>query len=149
MADQGQAQANEHAKQVKEKGQREAVIHLPQSWPHDEEGKPMCIVVGAASDLVPTVQFGNVNIGPVQIMRPVPNHADLDMLAMEARVVELLAQYVVGTERRIFQWATDPTTRIEKPSELISASTGITFGDFVARKLGVTENGVAPQPAQG
>lgn len=139
------AEAEARGQQVKEKGARESNIHLPQSWPHDEYGKPMCIVVGQASDLIPTVQFGNVNVGPCAVYRPVPNHEDVNLLAMEARLVQMLAQYVVGTERRLLQWATDPSTRIMKPDELVAD--GVGFAQFVQQKLGL-QNGQPPQAGQ-
>jgi hypothetical protein len=75
----------------------------------------MTVVIGAASDLVPTVPFGNVQIGPVTIMRPVVADND-EALLEETRKVQKMAEYVVGSERRIIQWATDPTTRITNPA---------------------------------
>jgi hypothetical protein len=129
-----QAERDAHAQVLKEKGARESAIQLPMNWPHDENGQPMAIAMGQASELVPTVPFGNINIGPAGIMRPVTNHDDLDLLAMEMRAVELLAQYVVGVERRLFQWALDPSTKLEKPSELVSVKSGISFSDFIASK---------------
>lgn len=136
-----QAQAEAHAQQVREKAAREENVMqavagmFMNGYPRDEEGKPMAIVGGQASDLVPTVPFGNVNIGPCLVLRPVPNHDDLNLLAMEARIVQMLAQYVVGTERRLIQWATDPSTRIQRPDELVASDIG--FAQFVAQKLGI------------
>lgn len=128
------AECEEHARAVEQKGARESQIVLPHNWPHDANGVPMAIVMGQASELRPTVQFGNVNIGPAAIYRPVTNHDDLDKLAMEIRITQMLAQYAVATERRIFSWAIDPSTKIEKPSELTDG-TGISFTEFLKQRL--------------
>lgn len=97
---------------------RSARVTMPTiaSWPVDADGNPMAIVCGAASDLIPTVQYGNILIGPVAIMRPVPNGTD-DEVAASARAVQKITEHVVATERRIIDYALDPSTKIQKPSE--------------------------------
>lgn len=109
-------QAEAHGQQLKEKAAREQlsriVIH---QWPMDESGRPMAIVMGAGSDLVPTVQFGNVCIGPVTIMRPVSNES-LERVIEEGQAVQKAAEYIVGTERRLLQWSIDPSSRITHPT---------------------------------
>lgn len=97
---------------------RSARITMPTiaSWPVDADGNPMAIVCGAASDLIPTVQYGNILIGPVSIMRPVPNGTD-DEVAESARAVQKITEHVVATERRIIDYALDPSTKIQKPSQ--------------------------------
>jgi len=66
------------------------------SWPHDEDGNPMTIIVGSVSD---TVKVGEnwVKIGN-EIMRPVPNISD-EQIINDARQVQRMAEYVVGVER--------------------------------------------------
>lgn len=109
-----EAEAEVHQQHLTEKSAREQLRSpLPMHWPHDENGEPMAIVCGAGSDLVPTVTFGNVVIGPVTIMRPVKN--DPNTLAEEAAFTQELASYVVGSRRRLLQWALDPSSRIEHP----------------------------------
>lgn len=117
MADSEKAQAEAHGQRVKEKAAREARGPQIFSWPIGPDGEPMAIVMGSASDLVPTVQFGNVCIGPVNIMRPVKNPDDIDELAVEAAKVQKAAEFVIATERRLVQWAMDPSSKLEKPSE--------------------------------
>jgi hypothetical protein len=82
-------------------------------WPHDADGQPMAIVIGSGSDLIPTVQYGNVLVGPVTIMRPVSN--DPALLIEEAAFVQDAAAYVVATRRRLLQYALDPSSRVEHP----------------------------------
>lgn len=130
---------------IKEKEAREARIRVPLVWPHDEQGRPMAIVTGQASDLTRTGPFSNVNIGPSAIMRPVPNHEDPAKLVHEMRLVQLMAEFVVGTERRLVQWAQEPSAKIELPASLIDAD-GNSFEQFVAKRLGLS---VAPRPDQG
>lgn len=82
-------------------------------WPCDAEGNPMVIVTGYAKDEIPTVRFGNVEIGP-SVMRPVPNGTDEEIInAM--RQAQRMAEYVCGIERRLLQWAQDPTTKFASP----------------------------------
>lgn len=108
------AEAEVHAQRLKEKAAREMLRGITiNSWPHDENGVPMAIAIGAASDLVPTVQWGNVCIGPATIMRPVSN--DPNRLVEELAFVQDLTQYVVGTRRRLLTWALDPNSRIAHP----------------------------------
>lgn len=149
MANQN-AEAEVHAAQLKEKSAREQMRGIQiNSWPHDAEGNPMAIVIGAASDLVPTVQFGNVCVGPATIMRPVTNDSMEDVIA-SAREVQKAAEYIVGTERRILQWALDPASKVTHPV------TGAEFkGDDVAAQAASSEpvgakpssTGDSPPPA--
>lgn len=41
-------------------------------WPRDPFGTPMVKIQAAAAELVPTVQYGNVTVGPVVVTRFVP-----------------------------------------------------------------------------
>lgn len=79
-------------------------IPMPVYWPHDENGKPMAIVVGAVAELVPTVQYGNITVGPTMIMRPIPNGPRQQQID-DARRVQRDAEFVCGVERRSSQWA--------------------------------------------
>lgn len=113
-------QQEAHAAQMREKGLRDRTVPAIQSWPVDPEtGKPMTVVVAMASDLVPTVPFGNVTIQST-IMRPVPTDRaltpeELSQDIASAREVQKVAEYVVGTERRLLQWALDPASRVQNP----------------------------------
>lgn len=91
-----------------------------QSWPVNVEGNSMVIVTGTSSDLVPTVQFGNVLVGPVSIMRPIPNGTMEEIIEM-AIETQRAVEYVVGSERRAVQWAIDPASRVINPA------TGVEF----------------------
>jgi hypothetical protein len=88
--------------------------HMP-SWPHDANGEPMAIVSGTASDLIPTVQFGNVLVGPVTITRPVSNES-LEKIIKEAAATQKAAEAVCGSERRIIEWGLDPSKKIANPA---------------------------------
>jgi hypothetical protein len=81
-------------------------------------GRPMAMVSGACSDLTPTVQFGNVLTGPVTITRWVEDDGDDsdDFVLEKARLVQRQAQTIVGSERRLLQWAIDPSLRVTTPS---------------------------------
>jgi hypothetical protein len=113
-------QQDAHAAQMREKALRDRTVPAIQSWPVDPEtGKPMTVVVAMASDLVPTVPFGNVTI-QATIMRPVPTDRaltpeELTQDIASARDVQKAAEYVVGTERRLLQWALDPASRVQHP----------------------------------
>lgn len=97
---------------------RQVVNHGPtvMSWPIDADGNPMTIVCGSVQELVPTAPFGNVTLGPVTIMQPVPmqpcesipTDADREARINAARAVQRDVEYVVGTERRKLANALDP-----------------------------------------
>lgn len=116
--------------------QRADLAHgVPGSLPYDAEGNPMAIVIGTASDLVPTVQFGNILVGPVSIIRPVPN-GTMEEITAAAREVQKATEFVVGAERRIIQWALDPSSRVVNPST----------GEVVTPNGDVPGTEVAPVP---
>lgn len=93
---------------------------MPSGWPQDADGNYLAIVTGTASDLIPTVQFGNVLIGPVSIARPVAATTLADII-LHARDTQKAAEYVVGAERRLAQWAVEPSSRVINPA------TGVAF----------------------
>jgi hypothetical protein len=75
----------------------------------------MAMVSGACSDLVPTVQFGNVLLGPCTVTRWVEDDGD-DSVLEQIRLVERMSQTIIGSERRLLQWAIDPSLRVTTPS---------------------------------
>lgn len=89
-------------------------------WPVDADGNPMAIVSGTASDKVPTVTYGSAQVGPVTISRPVPNGSIQDLIDA-ARETQRAAEYVVGVERRLLQWAIDPASKIASPVDASEA----------------------------
>jgi hypothetical protein len=96
--------------------QRAELGNIPlMQWPCDAEGNPMAIVSGCASDLIPTVQFGNLLVGPVTIMRPVSNES-LESVIEDAKKTQQAAEFVCGSERRIINWNLDPSTKIINPA---------------------------------
>lgn len=143
------AQAESHGQRLKEKGARETGLPSIMAWPTDADGNPMTVVVGAASDLVPTVQFGNVQIGPVTIMRPVVDDGDDAKLIEQARFVQKMAEFVVGAERRIIQWATNPASRVINPAtgEALDPSTEQTPAQFAEQAAAAAAAPVAGTPA--
>lgn len=145
-------QQEAHAAQVREKALKDRTVPQIQSWPIDpESGKPMAVVVAMASDLVPTVPFGNVTIQST-IMRPVPTDRDLtpeelthDIAA--ARDIQKVAEYVVGTERRLLQWALDPSSRVQHPvSGVAFTGQGETVGQPPAGAAVPSVPGAPEQP---
>lgn len=114
-------QQEAHAAAVREKALKDRTVPQVMSWPVDPEtGKPMTVAVSMAADLVPTVAFGNVTI-QTTIMRPLPVDRDLTDAELEqditnVRKVQKAAEYVVGTERRLLQWALDPSSRVQHPT---------------------------------
>ncbi len=106
------------------------------SWPVDENGRPMAIVIGSVKDLLPTVQFGNVTLAPT-IMRPVPNGTDEELINA-TREVQRMAEYVCGVERRLLQWALDPSLKFSNPA---------TGEQFAAPPAGYDPSSMPPHPA--
>lgn len=130
-----------HQRNLTEKMLRESAMALSNmtigAWPRDEDGRPMAIAMGMASDLQKTGDFQNAQLGPCGIMRPVKNHENLDDLAREVRAVQLIANYVIGTERRALMKAKDPSIRIDNPSDAFQEMDGPTFETWVANKIGI------------
>lgn len=79
-------------------------IQFPTAWPHDEDGRPMAIAIGSVYEVVPTVQYGNVRVGPVTIMRPIKNGSRQEQIN-DTRRVQRDVEFVCGIERRSSQWA--------------------------------------------
>lgn len=82
--------------------------------PIGANGRPMAFVSNSASDLLPTVQFGNILVGPVTIARWVEDDGD-DAVIQASQKNQQAAEFVCGQERRIIQWAIDPSKKIENP----------------------------------
>lgn len=105
-----QAEDEQHAQNLKEKESRDGRMTAPMNWPHDPNGEPMAIVFSQASELAKTVQFANVTLGPVGAMVPCVN--DKETIQKTMQEYQKLAQYIVATERRLLQWAIDPTSKV-------------------------------------
>jgi hypothetical protein len=95
--------------------QRAAISGVDGNLANGSNGSPMAIVTGTASDHLPTVQFGNVLVGPVSITRWVEDDGDESVIEA-ARSVQKMAEAVCGSERRIIQWAIDPSQRVINPA---------------------------------
>lgn len=85
------------------------------AWPVGPDGRPMAIVMASAKDLVPTVPMGNVEVGPVTIMRTVEDDGD-ESVINAARTAQRIAEYCVGVERRVLGWALDPASMPAHPT---------------------------------
>lgn len=140
------------AAQVREKAIKDRTVPQIQSWPVDPEtGKPMTVVVAMASDLIPTVAFGNVTL-QATIMRPVPvgervAPEELSIDIENAREIQKAAEYVVATERRLLQWALDPATRVQHPiTGQDFTGQGETFGQPTVTPGEAPGSPVQPQP---
>lgn len=82
--------------------------------PTDGFGRPMAKVMGGCSDKLPTVQFGNVVIGPAWIERWIVDEGPqsrVDGLRTCLRECE----FAVGIERRLLQLAVDPAAKFRSP----------------------------------
>ena len=85
------------------------------SWPVDEDGRPMAIVIGSVVDTVKTAEYCSVRIGPT-IMRPVPNGSREEVINA-SREVQRDAEYVCGVERRALLYALHPELRVANPAQ--------------------------------
>lgn len=96
---------------------KQIVNHSPgiTTLPIGPNGKPMAIVSATASNLVPTVAFGNVVVGPVTIMRAVIDDCE-ESVINGARQALRDAEYAVGVERRLLDWALDPASMPVHPT---------------------------------
>lgn len=97
----------------------EAVRNMAANVPVGVDGRPMALISMTVSDKVPTVQFGNVVVGPVTITRYIDDLGD-DLSGRQhridrARELQRDAEFVCGIERRLVQWAVDPSSRIQSP----------------------------------
>ncbi len=99
----------------------------------------MAIVMASMSNLVPTVQYGNVQIGPITVMRAVEDDGD-ESVTNAARDAARIAEYVVGCERRLSDWAMDPASMPVNPS---------TGERFAAPPPGYDPATMPPHPADG
>lgn len=87
--------------------------------PFGIDGRPMAAISCAVSDKVPTVQFGNVVVGPVTMTRYIDDLGDGDEGRQHridrSRELQRDAEFVLGIERRLLQWAVDPASKIASP----------------------------------
>jgi hypothetical protein len=71
-------------------------------WPRDIRGVPCIKITAAASELIPTVQYGNVTVGPITVTRFVPDLDDeADLLAKINQVQSVCEQAVAGERKSI------------------------------------------------
>jgi hypothetical protein len=71
-------------------------------WPRDIRGVPCIKITCAASELIPTVQYGNVTVGPVNVTRFVVDlDDDADLLEKINRVQSVCEQAVAGERQSV------------------------------------------------
>lgn len=68
------------------------------AWPRDPNGVPMVKIQSAATELIPTVQYGNVTVGPVMVTRFVPD-GDADHLKAWIKHNQELTEQAVAEDR--------------------------------------------------
>ena len=109
------------------------------------DGQQVAVISVGASDLIPTVQYGNVLL-QCQITRAVPDAGgDSDEAIIEAsRRFLKHAEFVVGAERRILQWAIDPSSRVQNPA---TGAVVTPDGDVAAQNDQRDPAAVAPPPS--
>lgn len=109
------------------------------------DGRPMTMISASVSDKVPTVQYGNVVVGPVTIVRYIDDFGDgsegRQHRIDQARQLQRDAEFVVGIERRLAQYAVDPSSRIGSPIPEIAAQDA-----FAAAPPGYNPNQISPLP---
>jgi|ERR1700722_1227868 len=62
-------------------------------------GKPLVRISCAASELIPTVQYGNVNVGPVSVTRYFDDTTD-DDLKKNIRLTQSICEEAVAEDRQ-------------------------------------------------
>lgn len=122
------------AGELKEDRVRTAVAGTPFGL----DGRPMCQISATVSDKVPTVQFGNVVVGPVTMTRFIEDGGDSEEARAaridQARLLQRDTEFVCGIERRLVQWALDASSKVASP---------ITAEDaFAAPPVGYNGSGV-------
>lgn len=69
------------------------------AWPRDENGVPMIKIQAAAAELVPTVQYGNVTVGPVMVTRFVPD-GDVDHVKAWIKHTQEVVETAISEDRK-------------------------------------------------
>lgn len=77
--------------------QAEATNVTDQEWPR-VDGVPMVKISCAATELVPTVQYGNVTVGPVVVTRFIPD-GDPDHIKAWIKHTQELTENAVSEDR--------------------------------------------------
>jgi hypothetical protein len=77
-------------------------------WPRDLRNKPMIKITCAAAELIPTVQYGNVTVGPVTVTRFVrdlgdENELEPEDLLKQINDVQTVCERAVAEERQSIQ----------------------------------------------
>jgi hypothetical protein len=71
---------------------------VTQGWPVDAFGSPMVQISCAQSELIPTRQYANVTLGPVQVTRFVLD-GDMDSIYNEIRQTQALCDKALAEDR--------------------------------------------------
>jgi hypothetical protein len=77
-------------------------------------GKPMVKVTVGVSDKIPTVVYGNVVIGPIMLERYIEDDSNQNVIDA-GRELQRAAEYIVGVERTLLQYALDPAKKVQNP----------------------------------
>lgn len=72
-------------------------------WPRDVNGRPMIKLTCAAAELIPTVQYGNVTVGPVSATRFVNDTDDDTELLGQFNWLQTVCERAVAEERKSIQ----------------------------------------------
>lgn len=114
------------------------------------DGRPMSRIACTVSDKVPTVQFGNVVVGPVTIERYVDDLGDglegRQHRIDRAREIMRDAEFVCGVERRLLQWALDPASRVQSPVNAEDAFASPPAGYDPSKTADPRQPDVSPPP---
>lgn len=71
---------------------------VEEAWARDQNGLPMVKIQVGAAELVPTVQYGNVTVGPVMVTRFVPD-GDADHIKAWIRHTQEICEQAVAEDR--------------------------------------------------
>jgi hypothetical protein len=72
-------------------------------WPRDIRGMPAIKITCAAAELVPTVQYGNVTVGPISVTRFVVDLDDDEDLLKQINRTQAICEQAVAEERKTVQ----------------------------------------------
>lgn len=72
-------------------------------WPRDVSGRPLIKITCAAAELIPTVQYGNVTVGPVSGTRFVVDTDDTEELLSQFNWLQTVVERAVAEERKSIQ----------------------------------------------
>jgi hypothetical protein len=100
-------------KLAREEGEKNIVEH---DIPLDPNGRPFIRISSAAAELIPTVQYGNVTVGPAAVVVWVPfgfkgfNDEEKDSIKIAIRETQSLCEEAIAEDRQTVHALTRQST---------------------------------------